>query len=114
MPTSEKLRERVLELTFERDNALLHVRLNQLLQKGLDAILSSDSLDEIFDKFFGIVAEGVRFDSAILLRLDGQSFTTAATSQAPGWPEQGVLPDEFLNQLPSLHAMAVFNLRFLP
>lgn len=51
MPTVEKLREKVLELTFERDNALLHVRLNQLLQKGLDAILSSDTLEDTFSKF---------------------------------------------------------------
>lgn len=115
MPSIEKLREKVLELTFERDNALLHVRLNQLLQKGLDAILSSDTLEDTFSKFFGIMAEGVQFDCAVLLRLDEKHFTLLANQNAPLWPEQAELGSTTLQQaLSGRSSVAVFNLLLLP
>lgn len=115
MPSFEKLREKVLELTFERDNALLHVRLNQLLQKGLDAILSSDTLEDTFAKFFGVMAEGVQFDSAVLLRLEPDHFSLIASQNAPDWPEQGELGSQtLLAALSGRHAVAVFNLVLLP
>jgi signal transduction histidine kinase len=115
MPTVEKLREKVLELTFERDNALLHVRLNQLLQKGLDAILSSDTLEDTFSKFFGVMAEGIQFDCAVLLRLEPEHFTVLARQKAPDWPEQGELGSDALQTaLSGRHSVAVFNLLLLP
>jgi len=115
MPSIEKLREKVLELTFERDNALLHVRLNQLLQKGLDAILGSDTLEDTFSKFFGIMAEGVQFDSAVLLRLEQAQFTLLAQQNSPKWPDQAELGSHTLiNALAGRHSVAVFNLLLLP
>jgi two-component system NtrC family sensor kinase len=115
MPSLEKLRERVVELTFERDHALLHVRLNQLLQKGLDAILSSDTLEDTFAKFFGVMAEGVQFDSAVLLRLEPDHFSLIARQNAPDWPEQAELGSATLvAALSGRHAVAVFNLMLLP
>ncbi len=115
MPSTEKLREKVLELTFERDNALLHVRLNQLLQKGLDAILSSDTLEDTFSKFFGIMAEGVQFDCAVLLRLDENHFTLLAKQNAPQWPDQAELGSVALQSaLSGRSSVAVFNLLLLP
>ncbi len=115
MPSIEKLREKVLELTFERDNALLHVRLNQLLQKGLDAILSSDTLEDTFSKFFGVMAEGVQFDCAVLLRLEDTHFTLLAKQNAPQWPDQAELGSTaLLKALSGRHSVAVFNLLLLP
>lgn len=115
MPTVEKLREKVLELTFERDNALLHVRLNQLLQKGLDAILSSDTLEDTFSKFFGVMAEGIQFDCAVLLRLEPAHFTLLARQNSPDWPEQSALDsDTLLAALSGRHSVSVFNLMALP
>lgn len=115
MPSIEKLREKVLELTFERDSALLHVRLNQLLQKGLDAILSSDTLEDTFSKFFGVMAEGVQFDCAVLLRLEETHFTLLAKQNAPQWPEQAELGSTaLLEALSDRHSVAVFNLQLLP
>src|SRR3990167_3687466 len=115
MPSLEKLRERVVELTFERDHALLHVRLNQLLQKGLDAILSSDTLEDTFAKFFGVMAEGVQFDSAVLLRLEPDHFSLIASQNAPDWPEHAELGCATLvAALSGRHAVAVFNLVLLP
>jgi two-component system NtrC family sensor kinase len=115
MPSIEKLREKLLELTFERDNALLHVRLNQLLQKGLDAILSSDTLEDTFSKFFGVMAEGVQFDCAVLLRLEETNFTLLARQNASGWPEQAELGSHSLvAALSERHSVAVFNLMLLP
>lgn len=115
MPTVEKLREKVLELTFERDNALLHVRLNQLLQKGLDAILSSDTLEDTFSKFFGVMAEGIQFDCAVLLRLEPANFTLLARQNSPDWPEQADIGSEaLLAALSGRHSVAVFNLLVLP
>ncbi len=115
MPNIETLREKVLELTFERDNALLHVRLNQLLQKGLDAILSSDTLEDTFSKFFGIMAEGVQFDCAVLLRLEQTHFTLLAQQNAPLWPEQAELGSSaLLRAFSGRPSVAVFNLMLLP
>lgn len=115
MSDREKLREKVLELTFERDSALLHVRLNQLLQKGLDAILSSDTLEDTFSKFFGVMAEGVQFDGAVLLRLEPATFTMIARQNALEWPEQAELgSDILLTTLSGRHAVAVFNLQLFP
>lgn len=115
MSSIEKLREKVLELTFERDNALLHVRLNQLLQKGLDAILSSDTLEDTFSKFFGVMAEGVQFDCAVLLRLEATHFILLAEQNAPQWPEQAELGSAaLLSALSGRHSVAVFNLLLLP
>lgn len=115
MSDIEKLREKVLELTFERDNALLHVRLNQLLQKGLDAILSSDTLEDTFSKFFDVMAQGVKFDSAVLLRLEPTHFTLLAAQQSPDWPENAELGSAaLLNALSGRHSVAVFNLFLLP
>jgi signal transduction histidine kinase len=115
MPSIENLREKVLELTFERDSALLHVRLNQLLQKGLDAILSSDTLEDTFSKFFGVMAEGVQFDCAVLLRLEETHFTMLAKQNAPLWPDQAELGScTLVNALSGRHSVAVFNLMLLP
>lgn len=115
MADIEKLREKVLELTFERDNALLHVRLNQLLQKGLDAILGSDTLEDTFAKFFGVMAECVQFDTAVLLRLEPEHFTLIASQHAPDWPSQANLGTESLASILSKrNVVAIFNLGLLP
>ncbi len=115
MSDIEKLREKVLELTFERDNALLHVRLNQLLQKGLDAILSSDTLEDTFSKFFDVMAQGVKFDSAVLLRLEPDHFTLLAAQHSPDWPDRAELGSAtLLAALAGRHSVAVFNLSLLP
>jgi len=115
MSDTEKLREKILELTFERDNALLHVRLNQLLQKGLDAILNSYTLEDTFAKFFDVMAEGIQFDTAVLLRINVDSLSLVASRQAADWPTEVMLNHStLLEQIAGRHAMAVFNLTLLP
>lgn len=115
MTSSEQLRDKILELTFERDNALLYVRLNQLLQKGLDAILNSDTLEDTFTKFFGVMAEGIQFETAVLLSSDSGLFSLVASRNAANWPAEVVLDNSrLLEQVSGPHAVAVFNLQLLP
>ena len=88
---------------------------NQLLQKGLDAILSSDTLEDTFSKFFGVMAEGIQFDCAVLLRLEPAHFTLLARQNSPDWPEQADIgSDTLLAVLSGRHSVAVFNLLVLP
>ena len=56
MKNQEQLQEKILQLTYEKQQLEQFRHLNELLSHGLDAILSSEHHEELFSKLFeGII-----------------------------------------------------------
>lgn len=57
MNSYEQLQEKVLHLTYEKNQLERFKYLNELILSGLNAILSSDKHEEIFQKLFAVIHE---------------------------------------------------------
>lgn len=70
MLTNEQLHEKLLQLSFEKKQLERFKYLNELILSGLNAILSSDNHDEIFEKLFAVIHEVIHCKHVVLLLVD--------------------------------------------
>ncbi|WP_305856145.1 ATP-binding protein [Balneatrix alpica] len=68
MASKEELEARIVELTQECEKAKSYQRLNLLLLSGLEAMLSSESREEIFEKFFDFFGDIIPYQYGLLLK----------------------------------------------
>jgi two-component system NtrC family sensor kinase len=72
MLTNEQLQEKLSQLTYEKQQLERFKHLNELILNGLNAILSSDKHDEIFQKLFAVIHEAISCQHIMLLMVDEQ------------------------------------------
>jgi signal transduction histidine kinase len=72
MLTNEQLQEKLSQLTFEKQQLERFKHLNELILNGLNAILSSDKHEEIFQKLFAVIHEAISCQHIMLLMVDEQ------------------------------------------
>lgn len=70
MLTNEQLHEKLLQLSYEKKQLERFKFLNELILSGLDAILSSDKYEEIFQKLFAVIHEVINCEHIVLLLVD--------------------------------------------
>lgn len=70
MLTNEQLHEKLLQLSYEKKQLERFKYLNELILSGLNAILSSDKHDEIFEKLFAVIHEVIHCKHIVLLLVD--------------------------------------------
>lgn len=70
MLTNEQLHEKLLQLTYENKQLARFKFLNDLILSGLNAILSSDKHEEIFQKLFAVIHEVINCQDIVLLIVD--------------------------------------------
>jgi len=68
--TNEQLQEKLLQLTFEKKQLERFKHFNTLILNGLNAILSSDKHEEIFQKLFAVIHEVISCQHMLLLMVD--------------------------------------------
>lgn len=67
MLTIEQLQEKVLQLSFEKKQLERFKFLNELILSGLNAILSSEKHEQIFQKLFAVIHEVINCQDIVLL-----------------------------------------------
>lgn len=67
MSSYEQLQEKILHLTYEKNQLERFKYLNELILSGLNAILSSDKHDEIFQKLFAVIHEVINCQHIVVL-----------------------------------------------
>lgn len=70
MLTNEQLHEKLLQLSYEKQQLERFKFLNELILSGLNAILSSDKHEEIFEKLFSVIHEVINCQHIVLLVVD--------------------------------------------
>ncbi|GGW56919.1 GAF domain-containing sensor histidine kinase [Alishewanella tabrizica] len=70
MLTNEQLQEKLLQLSYEKKQLERFKFLNDLILSGLNAILSSDKHEQIFQKLFAVIHEVINCQHIILLVVD--------------------------------------------
>lgn len=82
MLTNEQLQEKLFQLTFEKQQLERFKHLNELILNGLNAILSSDKHEEIFQKLFAVIHEVISCQHIVLLTVDEreQCFTVVGST----------------------------------
>jgi len=69
MINPEQWQEKVLQLTYEKQQLEQFRHLNELLSHGLDAILTSEHQDELFGKLFGVIAKVIDYDAICIVQV---------------------------------------------
>ena len=72
MLTNEQLQEKLSQLTYEKQQLERFKHLNELILNGLNAILTSDKHEEIFQKLFAVIHEVISCQHIVLLMVDEQ------------------------------------------
>jgi len=70
MLTNEQLQEKLLQLSYEKKQLERFKFLNDLILSGLNAILSSDKHEQIFQKLFAVIHEVINCQHIVLLVVD--------------------------------------------
>lgn len=70
MLTNEQLHEKLLQLSYEKKQLERFKFLNDLILSGLNAILSSDKHEQIFQKLFAVIHEVINCQHIVLLLVD--------------------------------------------
>lgn len=72
MLTNEQLQEKLLQLSYENKQLERFKFLNDLILSGLNAILSSDKHEKIFQKLFAVIHEVINCQHIVLLVVEEQ------------------------------------------
>lgn len=70
MLTNEQLQEKLQQLSFEKKQLERFKYLNELILNGLNAILTSEKHEEIFQKLFAVIHEVISCQHILLLMID--------------------------------------------
>lgn len=109
MKNQEQLQEKILQLTYEKQQLEQFRHLNELLSHGLDAILSSEHHDELFSKLFEGIIKVIDYDAICILQRLNDSAQLQLLASQPALNAQ-LLPDaDALAQL-FLRDLNLFNL----
>lgn len=68
MTNQEQWQEKILQLTYEKQQLEQFRHLNELLSHGLDAILSSEHHEELFSKLFEGIIKVIDYDAICILQ----------------------------------------------
>lgn len=113
MLTNEQLHEKLLQLSFEKKQLERFKFLNDLILSGLNAILSSDKYEQIFQKLFAVIHEVISCQHIVLLLVDEKQqrleLVRSTNEQLPCSP----LPLDTLAPLTE-HTLNFFNVQGLP
>lgn len=83
MTMSELWQEKILQLTYEKQQLEQFRQLNELLSSGLAAILSSEQHDTLFTKLFDVVSNVIEYDAILILQLAEDKHTAQVLARAP-------------------------------
>lgn len=83
MSSQEQWQEKILQLTYEKQQLEQFRHVNELLSNGLAAILSSEHHDELFNKLFEAVIKVIDYDSILILQLADDQQSTHLLVSAP-------------------------------
>lgn len=83
MTLPELWQEKILQLTYEKQQLEQFRQLNELLSSGLAAILSSEQHETLFSKLFDVVANVIEYDAILILQLAEDKQTTQVLASAP-------------------------------
>ncbi len=109
MKNQEQLQEKILQLTYEKQQLEQFRHLNELLSHGLDAILSSEHHEELFSKLFEGIIKVIDYDAICILQRLNDSAQLQLLASQPALNAQ-LLPDaDALAQL-FLRDLNLFNL----
>lgn len=86
MTTPELWQEKILQLTYEKQQLEQFRQLNELLSNGLAAILSSEQPDTLFSKLFDVVTNVIDYDAILILQLNADQGTAQTLASAPAIP----------------------------
>ena len=82
MHNQEELQEKILQLTYEKQQLEQFRQLNELLSHSLEASLSSEHPEELFDKLFEAIVKVIDYDAIFILQLapDNQELQLLASA----------------------------------
>ena len=113
MLTNEQLHEKLLQLSYEKKQLERFKFLNDLILSGLNAILSSDKHEQIFQKLFAVIHEVINCQHIVLLLVDEKKqhleLVRSTNEQLPGT----ALPLDALKNITD-NTLNFFNVQGLP
>lgn len=83
MTMPELWQEKVLQLTYEKQQLEQFHQLNELLSNGMAAILSSEQHDTLFSKLFDVITNVIDYDAILVLQLGEDRRTIQVLASAP-------------------------------
>lgn len=83
MTMPELWQEKILQLTYEKQQLEQFRQLNELLSKGLAAILSSEQHDTLFSKLFDVVTNVIEYDAILILQLADNQTSAQVLASTP-------------------------------
>lgn len=83
MTMPELWQEKVLQLTYEKQQLEQFRQLNELLSNGMAAILSSEQHDTLFSKLFDVITNVIDYDAILVLQLGEDRRTIQVLAGAP-------------------------------
>ncbi len=83
MTLPELWQEKILQLTYEKQQLEQFRQLNELLSRGLAAILSSEQQETLFSKLFDVVTHVIDYDAILILQLNDQQTTAQLLACLP-------------------------------
>lgn len=87
MTMPELWQEKVLQLTYEKQQLEQFRQLNELLSNGMAAILSSEQHDTLFSKLFDVITNVIDYDAILVLQLGEDRRTIQVLASAPAASE---------------------------
>ncbi|WP_445427461.1 sensor histidine kinase [Alishewanella sp. HL-SH05] len=113
MLTNEQLHEKLMQLSFEKKQLERFKFLNDLILNGLNAILSSDNHEQIFQKLFSVIHEVISCQHIVLLLVNDKpqqlELVRSTNENLPCEPK----PLDKLVHLTE-HTLNCFNVKNLP
>lgn len=91
MTTPELWQEKILQLTYEKQQLEQFRHLNELLSSGLAAILSSEQHDTLFSKLFDVVNDVIAYDAILIVQLAEDQRKAQVLASAPATLEPAAL-----------------------
>ena len=113
MSQPEHWQEKILQLTYEKQQLEQFRQLNELLSNGLDAILSSERHDELFTKLFEAIIKVIDYDSILILQLSEDQSSVQLLASAPVLSATGQIACDTASML-FQQDLNLFNLSMLP
>lgn len=113
MTSQEEWQEKILQLTYEKQQLEEFQRLNTLVSIGLTEILLAENQNELFHKLFASLVHVITYDSILILQLSENQNSAHLLASSPELPEGSVM------QIPAegpllKHDLNLFNISMLP
>lgn len=100
MNNQEQWQEKLLQLTYEKQQLEQFRQLNELLSQGLEASLNCDDQEQLFSRLFEVIIKAIPYDAVFILQRTKDSNELRVLAS---------LPTQVVTTIPAAPALDLFN-----